>query len=108
MKGQEFIRMMRQDIETHEDKEMLSQVVDAMEAVVQSKPFAEYPATGKTAEDCFKKMEDNARKNQSNQKYCFTPSATLDFIAKYLLGETASVAAPAAGSGGIIDLDDLL
>ena len=83
MKAKDFIEMQRQDIETHKDKLILSEVVKAMEEVVKNNPDFDIDAK-KTAEECYKQMYEFAKKNQSNNAYVFTPSGTLDFIREYL------------------------
>lgn len=83
MKAVDFIEMQKQDIETHKDKVILSEVVAAMAEVLKSTPGAEIDHT-KTAEDCYKQMYEHAKKNKSNNAYVFTPTGTLQFIRKYL------------------------
>lgn len=83
MKAVDFIEMQKQDIETHKDKVILSEVVAAMAEVLKSTPDAEIEQT-KTAEDCYKQMYEYAKKNKSNNAYVFTPTGTLQFIRKYL------------------------
>lgn len=83
MKAVEFIEMQKQDIETHKDKVILSEVVAAMAEVLKSTPDAEIDHT-KTAEDCYKQMYEYANKNMSDNAYVFTPTGTLQFIRKYL------------------------
>lgn len=83
MKAVEFIEMQKQDIETHKDKVILSEVVAAMAEVLNSTPDAEIDHT-KTAEGCYKQMYEYAKKNQSHNAYVFTPTGTLQFIRKYL------------------------
>ena len=83
MKAVEFIEMQKQDIETHKDKVILSEVVAAMAEVLKSTPDAEIDHT-KTAEDCYKQMYEHAKKNKSNNAYVFTPTGTFYFICDYL------------------------
>ena len=83
MKAVEFIKMQKQDIETHKDKIILSEVVAVMSEVLKSIPEAEIEEK-KTAEDCYKQMYEYARKNQSNNAYVFTHTGMLQFISKYL------------------------
>ena len=94
MKAVDFIEMQKQDIETHKDKNILSEVVAAMAEVLKSTPDAEIDHA-KTAEDCYKQMYEYAKKNKSNNAYVFTPTGTLQFIRKYLgLPETYEPQAP--------------
>ena len=96
MKAVEFIEMQKQDIETHKDKVILSEVVAAIAEVLKSTPAAEIDHT-KTAEDCYKQMYEYAKKNKSDNAYVFTPTGTLQFIRKYLgLPETYEPQASAA------------
>lgn len=83
MKAVEFIEMQKQDIETHKDKVILSEVVAAMAEVLKNTPDAEIDHT-KTAEDCYKQMYEHANKNKKSNAYVFTPTGTLEFIRKYL------------------------
>ena len=83
MKAVEFIEMQKQDIETHKDKVILSEVVAAMAEVLKSTPDAEIDHT-KTAEDCYKQMYEYAKKKKNNNAYVFTPTGPLQFIRKYL------------------------
>ncbi len=95
MKAVDFIEMQKQDIETHKDKVILSEVVAAMAEVLKSTPDAEIDHT-KTAEDCYKQMYEHAKKNKNNNAYVFTPTGTLQFIRKYLgLPETSEPQASA-------------
>lgn len=88
MKAVDFIEMQKQDVETHKDKVILSEVVAAMAEVLKSTPDTEIDHT-KTAEDCYKQMYEYAKKNKSNNAYVFTSTGTLQFIRKYLgLSET--------------------
>ncbi|MCL2630804.1 MAG: hypothetical protein FWD49_04700 [Firmicutes bacterium] len=84
MNGTEFIKMMYQDIETHEDKEILGQVVEAMKEVVAMNPFCEIDQEGKTPEGLYKAMAEHAKENATKGAFCFTPKMTLDFTSKYL------------------------
>lgn len=83
MKAVDFIEMQKQDIETHKDKTILSEVVAAMAEAIKTAPDAEIDHT-KTAEDCYKQMYEYAKKNKSNNAYVFTPMGTLQFIRNYL------------------------
>ena len=96
MRAVDFIEMQKQDIETHKDKVILSEVVAAMAEVAKSAPNAEIDHT-KTAEDCYKQMYEYAKKHKSNNAYVFTPTGTLQFIRKYLgLPETSEPQASAS------------
>ena len=83
MKAVEFIEMQKQDVETHKDKVILSEVVAAMAEVLKNAPDVEIDHT-KTAEDCYKQMYEYAKKHKSNNAYVFTTTGTLEFIRKYL------------------------
>lgn len=116
MNGKAFIRMMREDIETHKDKNVLSGVVDVMEYVVNMHPDCEIDA-GKNVEGCYKAIFEEAKKNASaDGKYCCsTPSMSIETVGKYLGikvtgdGEKASVAVKSASVGGdTLLLEDFL
>lgn len=83
MKAKDFIEMQRQDIETHKDKLILSEVVKAMEEILRNNPERDVDAK-KTAEECYKQMYEHAKKNQANNAYVFTTEGTLEFIRGYL------------------------
>lgn len=116
MNGKAFIRMMREDIETHKDKNVLSGVVDVMEYVVNMNPDCEIDAS-KNAEDCYKAIFEVAKKNASaDGKYCCsTHDMTIETVGKYLGikvigdGETAREAVKSSPvGGGAIALEDFL
>lgn len=92
MKAFEFIEIQKQDIETHKDKPILSQVVAVMEEVLKSTPNAEIEHT-KTAEDCYNQMYEFAKSNKQNNVYVFTPDGTIEFVREYL---------------GVPDLDEMV
>jgi hypothetical protein len=108
MKGKEFIAMMRQDIATDKDKEVLDEVVDAMEQVVNANPYIDIISDGKTPQDCYTKMANFAQKHgaKAGNGVCIGTKKTLEFVADYL-GVTAPSAASAATSG-IVNLEDFL
>ena len=83
MKAKEFIEMQKQDIETHKDKIILSEVIKVMEEVLKNNPDLDVDAK-KTAEECYKQMYEHAKKNQTNNAYVFTPTGTIEFIRGYL------------------------
>ncbi len=116
MNGKAFIRMMREDIETHKDKNVLSGVVDVMEYVVNMHPDCEIDAS-KNVEDCYKAIFEAAKKNASaDGKYCCsTPSMSIEAVGKYLGikvtgdGETANAVVKSSPvGGGAIALEDFL
>jgi len=100
MKGSEFITMQLQDIETRKDKAVLSQVVEAMRALIS--PLDDVPHD-KTAEDCYNKMREHASENRNGSSYCFGPDETKAFIAKYLGLKPAADA-----KSGVVSLEDFL
>ena len=84
MNGLAFIRMMRDDIETHKDKERLSQVVDLMEYVVSLHPNCEI-APNKSAEECYKKLFDYASQNRGGENsVCLVPRKSIEIATEYL------------------------
>ncbi len=112
MKGQAFISMMREDIQTHKDKTTLSAVVDVMEYVVAQNPDCEIEPN-KNVEDCYKAIFEAAKKNEcemgGQRGCCTTPSMSISAVSAYL-GVGASAVAPikATAGGGTIDLEDFL
>jgi hypothetical protein len=106
MNGKDFIRMMRQDIDTDGDKERLAGVVAAMDAVIQMNPLAEISDAGKTPQDCYKKMYEYALGHKSGNYFCFAPEKAFEFISDYL-GVKSKPQAGAAPAG-IVDLEDFL
>ncbi len=100
MNGGEFIKMMREDIETHSNKGLLSDVIDAMEEVIRSSGECEINAE-KTAEGCYEALYAAAReihkKNNSNY-VCITHSMTLEVVAKYLELSSAAQSEVTCGS----------
>lgn len=95
MRADEFIEMQRQDIETHKNKAVLSEIVGAMTAALKDIPDAEIDHT-KSAEECYAKMEEHAKKNQKNGSYFFGMNETMEFIRKYLGVEGGEVKQPQA------------
>ena len=83
MNAKQFIEMQKQDIQTHKNKVILNAVVTAMEEVLKKAPDVDIDHQ-KTAEDCYAKMYEYAKKNKSENMYVFTPEGTSNFIAEYL------------------------
>lgn len=112
MNGPAFIRMMREDIETHKDKTTLSAVVDVMEYVVGQNPDCDIEPS-KNVEDCYKAIFEAAKKNASElagqRGCCATPSMSISAVSAYL-GVDANASAPikATSGGGAIALEDFL
>ena len=106
----EFIEMMNQDIATDKEKATLQSVVEAMNSCMIECGVDEIDSKGKTPQDLYKKMSDHARKNQKNNSFMFAPSATLEFIKKYLeikaITTTPQATANPEPQAGIIDLED--
>ena len=106
MNGTAFIRMMRDDIETHKDKERLSQVVDLMEYVVSLHPNCEI-APNKSVEECYKKLFDYASRNRNGENsVCLVPSKSIEIATEYL-GLTSSTPAVVPGTPHVV-LEDFL
>lgn len=101
MNAKEFIDMQRQDIETVKpaEKKILSEVIAAMEAVLQYHPEADIDSK-KTAAECYKQMYSVANKDKKDGYYVFTPTGTMKFISGYLGVEEIPIyaAPPAAAS----------
>ena len=85
MNAKEFIDMQKQDIETAKpaEKRILSEVIAAMEAVLQYHPEEELDPK-KTAAECYKQMYSLANKDKKDGYYVFTPTGTMKFICGYL------------------------
>jgi hypothetical protein len=83
MKATEFIKMMKQDIETHSNKAIFSQVVEVMEYVLSDKPNADIPHD-RTPEGCYSTMKDHANKNKSGGFFGFGYKDSVNFVAEYL------------------------
>jgi len=84
MKKNEFIEMMRQDLETHPNKNQLIPVLECMKEILKRYPIDTEIDTQKAVEDCFNQIKEHARKKQQNGCYYFTPQESTDFIAAYL------------------------
>lgn len=85
MNAKEFIDMQKQDIETAKpaEKRILSEVIAAMEAVLQYHPEEELDPK-KTAAECYKQMYSLANKDKKDGYYVFMPTGTMKFISGYL------------------------
>jgi hypothetical protein len=83
MRAVDFLENQKQDIETHQYKIILSEVISVMSEVLKNTPDVEMEPT-KTAEDCYKQMYEYAKKNKSDNAYVFTPTGTFRFVREYL------------------------
>lgn len=79
----EFIEMQRQDLVTSTNQN-LKQMLEAFEELLKDYPVTQEIDNNKTCEECYKLMEKEAEEKAVNGKYCFGPSATKEFIIKYL------------------------
>jgi len=108
MKGKDFIEMMHQDIATLKPEEMdkMVAVVYCMEEVVENNPNCEIEEgkEPKTAQKCYKMLEDYARKNNLN---CIATKKSLELVAEYL-GLKASKEEPKAKTTAKVNLEDFL
>lgn len=111
MEGKAFIKMMRQDIETHKQKEVLSTVVDAMEYIVNENPGCDIDSK-KTAEECYQKLFDAARAStgeQNGSKWCCaTPAIAYKAIRDYLGLSSSSPVVSEVTTSDSINLEDFL
>lgn len=112
MNGPAFIRMMREDVETHKDKTTLSAVVDVMEYVVEQNPDCDIEPS-KNVEDCYKAIFEEAKKNAceigGQRGYCATPDMSIAAVSAYLgVGINVTPSIKAASGGGAIALEDFL
>lgn len=83
MNGNAFIRMMRDDIATHNRKIVYSEVVNVMEYVVRQNPGCEIDPT-KNVEDCFKEIEKFARAHQNERVGVVGHEQAISIVTKYL------------------------
>ena len=81
MKKNEYLQMMRQDLETHSNKELLSDVLEWIEFSLQFFPDSTEIDSKKTVEGAYKKIELFAR---GNRKQVITPAAATKIIIDYL------------------------
>lgn len=118
MNGTAFIRMMREDIETHKDKTALSSVGDVMEYVVKQNQGCDIDPS-KNVEDCYKAIFEAAKKNAcelaGNRGCCSTPDMSIAAVSEYLgitikeiISAPVSAVSSGGGTGGTIALEDFL
>lgn len=113
MNGKAFIRMMREDLETSKDKVILSNVVDAMEYIVNENPHCEIDSH-KNAEDCYKALFEKAKsstgKSEGNTLCSIGGENAYNTIKEYLglSGKTSSVINVVGSSPDSINLEDFL
>jgi len=81
MRKNEFLQMMRQDLETHQNKELLSDVLEWVEFTLQFFPESTEIDSKKTVEAAYKAIESFAR---TNRKQVITPKAATKIIIDYL------------------------
>ena len=92
MKAKEFIKTMREDLVTHANKEVLSEVVNVMEEVLEG--YAGDIDPQKTAEECYKKMFEVAKRKAKGGSYGMGDAEVRKIVSEYLgitLGEKAPV-----------------
>ncbi len=87
----EFLVMMKQDLETKHD-ETLNQLLLCFEEILKDYPASTEIDNSKTIEECYKSMEKYAKENAKNNSYCFTPEKTKEFIVNYLGLKTVKTA----------------
>ena len=79
-----MLKTVGEDYAEHiKNKAVLSEIVGAMTAALKDIPNAEIDHK-KSAEECYAKMEEHAKKNQKNGSYFFGMNETIGFIRKYL------------------------
>ena len=83
MNGAAFIKMMREDVETHKDKNVLLSVVACMEQVVGLHPNCDIDSA-KTADECYKKIYDYAQKHFNGSCAVVTPDKSIEIVTEYL------------------------
>ena len=83
MLKEEFLKMQRKDLVTKNEK-ILDALLECFEDILKNYSADVEIDPSKTVEECYKQMEDFARKNAKNCRYCFTPQDTKMFVEKYL------------------------
>ena len=83
MIGTEFVKMCREDIETHKDKEVLAMLLQAVETLINENPGCEVDS-GKTIDGLWKEMYEFAKENAHSNIYMFDPEYAKKFISEHL------------------------
>lgn len=103
----EFLKMMREDNETHADADQMREVIEVMAAVLSPIPSAEIDGS-KTAEACYSFMRDYAKKHQKGSSYVMGTQNAMEVVSEYL-GVTLSAAEPIKPTPlTMVNFDDLL
>lgn len=102
MTGTAFIKMMREDVETHKDKGVLLSVVQCMEHVVNLHPGCNIDGQ-KTAEACYKKIYEYAKNHKNGNYAVVIPEKSMEIVAEYLGLPLIAEPTPTAG---LVSLDD--
>lgn len=79
----EFLNVMQDDLVTNQTPQLVA-MFDLFKEVLKDCPNDLDIDSSKTVEDCYSQMKKFAEKNQQNGAYCFTYSASRDFVKKYL------------------------
>ncbi|MFQ7036414.1 MAG: hypothetical protein ACLRTQ_12520 [Candidatus Borkfalkia sp.] len=83
MIGTEFVKMCREDIETHKDREVLAMLLQAVETLINENPGCEVDPN-KTIDGLWKEMYEFAKQNTHSNIYMFDPENAKKFISEHL------------------------
>ncbi len=86
MNKTEFLKMMRQDIETKKEpqKTIYADIIDCMEIALSQSSDAFEVEADKTVKGAFDKIEERAKKNKCGNVGCVGPYEAAGIIAEYL------------------------
>ena len=101
----EFLLMQKQDLETSDDFN-LKNLLEVFEEVL--KPLSSHIEidSKKSVSDCYKEMENYARKNAKSRCFSFNSKQVIDFVSKYL--EINDLVNNSADNNTFVDLSDFL
>ena len=83
MKASEFVKMMQEDIQSASDKEILSEVLDVIKAVLAPLPDREIDGS-KTVKGGLDFMYDYAKKHRTGNSYYMGPNKSMEVVGQYL------------------------
>lgn len=86
MKRDEFLQMMRQDIETEKEpyKRIYADVIDCMDIALSQTPDTFEIPENKTVKGAFECIEKRAKERKSGNMACVGPFEAAEIIAEYL------------------------
>lgn len=100
----DFILMQKQDLTTNENP-LLEQLLYVFEAVLKDYSPLTDVSSELTVEDCYHKMEAEAKRKAKNGVYCFGPEETKKFVISYLKLTSES---PSDIKTKLINLEDFI